>query len=74
MAHTEPTPSFIQSLLRGSRSRRARQEADADKELDEALSRLTCALNNNETAVARVRRRQSSGSLKLLSLPETAIE
>lgn len=73
MSHVEPTPSFIQNLLRG-KGRQQNADADADRELDEALSRLASALNNHETAVAAVRRRQSSGSLKLLSLPEPAVE
>ena len=69
----EPKPSFIEQLFSGGRRKRREDEA-ADHALDEALTRLSQALNDNSAASERVRRRQSSGSLKLVSLPEPAFE
>lgn len=40
----------------------------ADYKLDEALARLADATRDNEVMVQRVRRRQSSGQIKLLTL------
>ena len=71
MSTTGNRPSFIQSLLHGGRRKRdAEVEEVVDQELDLALCRLSRALNENEVASIGVKRRQSSGSLKLLSLPE----
>jgi hypothetical protein len=71
MSTTGNHPSFIQSLLHGGRRKKdAAVEEVVDQELDLALCRLSRALNENEVASIGVKRRQSSGSLKLLSLPE----
>lgn len=67
MSSTQERPSLIRGLLGGRR--RAERNEEADKELDVALDRLSVALADNEGAVAAVRRRQSSGSLKIVSLP-----
>lgn len=44
-------------------------QATADDELDLALQRLAEATRDNEVVCTKVRRRQSSGSLKLVSTP-----
>jgi hypothetical protein len=67
MSPTQRT-SLIQSLLNG---RRHNDEGEAaDLALDEALMQISRAADANAAATERVRRRQSSGSLKLVSLPE----
>lgn len=74
MSAQEQRPSLIQSLLGGGKRRQQDQQQNeaADKELDIALARLSRALDENAVATAAVRRRQSSGSLKIVSLPEPA--
>lgn len=69
MSNVEPRPSFIEQLFSGGRKKRQNDEA-ADIALDIALTRLAQAMDSNSEASAGVRRRQSSGSLKLVSLPE----
>jgi hypothetical protein len=44
-------------------------EEVADQQLDEALQRLSEATDANAEMCEKVRRRQSSGRLKLVSLP-----
>lgn len=71
--NVEARPSLIKSLL-GSERRRKRAELDeeADRELDMALVRLSLAFEENGVATDAVRRRQSSGSLKIVSIPAAA--
>lgn len=60
--------SFIAELLRrGSSKRDVTEEADA--ELDGALERLSRSLEEHAEVSTRVRRRGSSGSLKIVSVP-----
>ena len=61
-------PSLIQSLKPGGR-RAQEEDAAADQELDDALLRLSRAFDENDAAAQGLRRRQSSGSLKLVSIP-----
>lgn len=63
------TPSLIQSLVRG----RTEKDDAADRALDEALMQLSRAYDDNAIATAGVRRRQSSGTLKLVSVPEPGV-
>lgn len=49
-------------------------EEVADQQLDEALQRLAEATDVNAEMCARVRRRQSSGQLKLVSVPPAECE
>ena len=46
------------------------EEEVADAELDEAVEKLESAMLENAVACARVRRRQSSGSIKIVAVPE----
>lgn len=46
-------------------------EEVADQKLDEALQRLADATKVNTEMCEKVRRRQSSGRLKLISMPPT---
>jgi hypothetical protein len=64
-----PRPSLIRNLLNG-RPHESESDAAADQALDDALMKLSRACDDNVLATANVRRRQSSGSLKLISLPE----
>ena len=64
---TPPQParrSFIDQLLRRGKPEDIAEEPD--QALDGALERLTLALNENAEVVAEVRKRQSSGKLKLV--------
>lgn len=63
--------SLIQNLKPGRRRVQADDEA-ADRELDDALLRLSRAFDDNSSAIKDVRRRQSSGELKLVSIPAAA--
>lgn len=49
-------------------------QVTADDELDLALQRLTEATKQNEDACREVRRRQSSGSLRIVSTPPIPAE
>ena len=69
---TPPQParrSFIDQLLRRGKSEDIAEEPD--QALDEALERLTLALSENAEVVAEVRKRQSSGKLKLVLVDGT---
>lgn len=68
MSPQQQRTSLIQSLLGGRRRQAADEEAD--RELDLALVRLSLACDENTVATTALRRRQSSGSLKVVSLPE----
>lgn len=70
---TEARPSLIKSLLGGNRRKMAEQNEEADRELDDALLRLSLAFEENGVATEAVRRRQSSGSLKIVSVPDAAV-
>ena len=62
------------SRLMGSRSvPEMVAQATADDELDIALQRLTEATKQNEDVCRKVRRRQSSGALKLVTVPPGAL-
>ena len=51
--------------------RKIRGEDDvAQSELDDALAKLEAAMLENAITCARVRRRQSSGSIKIVAVPE----
>lgn len=61
----------MSSILKRPLFRSARKpiEEVADQQLDEALHRLFEATEANTEMCERVRRRQSSGQLKLVSFP-----
>jgi hypothetical protein len=63
------TKSLIESL-RPKKRERGPSEAVVDQQLDDALKALADATRRNEEVVKRVRRRQSSGKLKLVNVPE----
>jgi hypothetical protein len=50
-------------------SRPKQPQEEADQKLDDALVRLTESIQANERVCEKVRRRQSSGRLKLVSVP-----
>lgn len=64
-AESSRRPSFVRNLLRRGQKTEV-EAAAAGRELDEALSRLTSALRENASVVEGVRRRQTSGALKII--------
>jgi hypothetical protein len=54
----------------GLRKKIKGEEQVAQAELDDALDKLSAALLENTVTCARVRRRQSSGSIKIVAVPE----
>lgn len=67
MAHADaPRRSFLEQL----RPKKRPVAEEPDDALDDALVQLTRAVSENEGAAAGVRRRQSSGQLKLVAVPE----
>jgi hypothetical protein len=62
------TKSLFDSLRPKKRQREPSGEV-VDQTLDDALKALTEATRRNEAAVRQVRRRQSSGQLKLVNVP-----
>lgn len=67
----QPQPRTRRSLLPPFR-RKPAPDAEADSALDLALQRLADATEQNEGAAREVKRRQSSGSLKIVSDPPPA--
>lgn len=68
---TPPQParrSFIDHILRRRKDEDITEAPD--QALDEALQRLSLALSENEHAVREVKKRQSSGKLKLVLVEE----
>jgi hypothetical protein len=65
----EPRRSFLGDLLRRGRRKNGDASDEADQQLDAALERLTQSLNEHEVVSAQVKRRQSSGALKIASVP-----
>jgi hypothetical protein len=65
------TKSLFDALRPGRKKRREQQlsEEVVDKELDDALKKLADATRRNTEAGEKLRERQSSGKLKLVSLP-----
>ncbi len=65
------TKSIFDGLRPGKKKRREQRlsEAVVDKELDDALKKLAAATRRNTEASETLRKRQSSGRLKLVSLP-----
>lgn len=57
--------SIFDQLKPSKRKKRKPVEEEADEKLDQALSRLARSFNENEGAAREVRRRQSSGRLKI---------
>lgn len=66
-----PATKSIFDALRPKKRRRQEQlsEEVVDEALDDALKNLAEATRENIAACAQVRKRQSSGKLKLVSLP-----
>jgi len=63
------------SVFRGLWPRDRREpDAVADQALDEALERLAHSLQQNVEVCAKVRRRQSSGSIRIVTVPPTVPE
>jgi hypothetical protein len=74
---SEPTPEAGRKRgIRGLFSfmqKSQRLEDAAESRLDEALKSLTRALDVNAAVVREVKRRQSSGSLKIVSVPPAGV-
>ncbi len=74
----EATPRRRGSLWPKRKKRRrdtAPIDAEADQQLDEALSRLAEATHDNDAACKKVRERQSNGGFKIVSsVPPKATE
>lgn len=68
IAETETRKSFLGELLHRPFKRDKTAEV-VDHALDVALQRLAQSLNENEAVGKEVKRRQSSGSLKAVSVP-----
>ena len=66
-----PSTKSVFDSLRPSRKKRERgpSEEVVDQALDDALKSLADATKANIAACEKVRRRQSSGKLKLVSVP-----